>query len=343
MKKTALFCAFALKSLGLMGQDHHFTQFYAAPLQLNPALTGAFDGKYRVGAVYRDQWRALLDQPYQTFAFGADMRFATSRTASSKDKIGVGITFMNDRVNQTDFSTTQLGVSAAYHKSLNAFNTQYLSAGLQFGLNQRNVNYDYLSFQDQFDGISQFNKPSFEKLPENNFGFGDLSLGVNYTSAPKGKTGLFLGFAMHHFAQPNISFYQRPDIAANKLFTRYSAQMNVQIPVNRRVTFTPRLLATLQGPHLEMNMGANVRSVVNTGGTAIHIGGWVRPVKNLKNISVDAVALLFGMEFNNILFGLSYDLNIPTLTNYKKFQNSFEISLIYLGDYENDELLCPQF
>lgn len=326
-----------------MAQDHHFTQFYAAPLQLNPALTGAFDGKYRVGGVYRDQWRALLDQPYQTFAFGADMRFAMNQTGSAKDKLGVGITFMNDRVNQIGFSTTQLGVSAAYHKSLNAFNTQYLSAGLQFGLNQRNVNYDYLSFQDQFDGISKFDKTSFEKLPENNFGFGDLSLGVNYTSAPKGKTGLFVGLAMHHFAQPNISFYDSPDILPNKLFIRYSAQLNVAIPVNRRVTFTPRVLAALQGPHLEMNLGANLRSVINTTGTAIHIGAWARPVKNLKNISLDAVALLFGMEFDNILLGLSYDLNIPTLTNYKKFQNAFEISLVYLGDYENDELLCPQF
>ncbi len=191
MKKTALFFAFAFKSMGLMAQDHHFTQFYAAPLQLNPALTGAFDGKYRVGGVYRDQWRALLDQPYKTFAFGADMRFAMNQTASAKDKIGVGVTFMNDRVDQIGFSTTQLGISAAYHKSLNTQNSQYLSAGFQFGLNQRNVNYDYLSFQDQFNGISKFDNLTYEKLPENNFGFGDLSLGVNYTSAPKGKTGIY--------------------------------------------------------------------------------------------------------------------------------------------------------
>jgi type IX secretion system PorP/SprF family membrane protein len=342
MKKTALFCAFALKSLCLMAQDRHFTQFYAAPLQLNPALTGAFDGKYRVGGVYRDQWRSLLDQPYQTFAFGADMRFTPSR-ATVKDKIGVGITFLNDRVNQIGFSTTQLGLSGAYHKSLNAFNTQYLSAGFQFGLTQRNVNYDYLNFQDQFNGIDQFKGISREKLPENNFGYADLSMGLNYANAPKNRTGVFIGLAMHHFAQPNVSFYERPEIPNNKLFTRYSAQLNVQIPINRRVSFTPRLLAALQGPHLEMNVGANVRSVLNTSGTAIHFGGWARPVRTQNGVNLDAIALLFGMEFNNILVGLSYDLNIPTLTNYRKVQNSFEISLIYLGDYENDELLCPQF
>jgi type IX secretion system PorP/SprF family membrane protein len=343
MKKTALFCAFALKSLCLVAQDHHFTQFYAAPLQLNPALTGAFDGKYRVGGVYRDQWRTLLDQPYQTYAFGADMRFAVNRTASAKDKIGAGFSFMHDKVNQIGFSTTQFAFSGAYHKSLNALNTQYLSAGIQFAFMQRNVNYDYLTFQDGFDGVSKFDKLSYEKLPENNFSFGDLSMGVNYSSAPKGKVGLFVGLAMHHFAQPNISFYERPDIVPNKLFTRYSAQLNVPIPINRRVTFTPRVLTSLQGPHLEMNLGANIRSVMNTSGTAIHIGGWARPVRNQNNMTLDAIALLFGMEFNNILFGLSYDLNLPTLTNYKKIQNAFEISLIYLGDYENDELLCPQF
>ena len=39
-----LFCVAATT----YGQDRLFSQFYASPLTLNPALTGAFEGRYRV-------------------------------------------------------------------------------------------------------------------------------------------------------------------------------------------------------------------------------------------------------------------------------------------------------
>lgn len=60
-------------------QDKHFTQFYASPLTLNPALTGAMDGSYRIGAIYRDQWRQVLDNPIKTFSMAADLRFEANR------------------------------------------------------------------------------------------------------------------------------------------------------------------------------------------------------------------------------------------------------------------------
>src|SRR5260370_7748782 len=39
-------------------QDPQFSQFYAAPLYLNPAFAGA-TGQARVGANYRNQWPAI--------------------------------------------------------------------------------------------------------------------------------------------------------------------------------------------------------------------------------------------------------------------------------------------
>ena len=40
-------------------QDPNFSQFFASPLTLNPALTGKFDGVYRVAGNYRDQWPTI--------------------------------------------------------------------------------------------------------------------------------------------------------------------------------------------------------------------------------------------------------------------------------------------
>ncbi len=346
MKKLLVFLILISAVNRLLSQDRQFTQFYTSPLTLNPALTGSFDGKYRVGGIYRDQWRGLLQQPYQTFSFGADLRLEPFKSNVSKDRVGVGLLFFKDKVNSLDFSTTQIAVSGAYHKLLNPDNSQYLSLGVQIGLTQRNINYENLTFQDQWNGIDGYTQPQLEKLPENNFGYNDFSTGLNYSVQLENRTSIFAGASFHHINRPNVSFYKGEELPKIRLFPRYSVQLSMNYPINKEHTIfmSPRIIASKQGPHLTANAGTNFRITIDkTYNTALHIGSWVRPVKNDKGFNLDAVILMTGLEFNNILVGLSYDLNIPTLKNYRRSQNVFEISLIYLGDYDNDELLCPSF
>ncbi len=346
MKKILIYSIIFLSFGRLFSQDRQFTQFYTSPLTLNPALTGMFDGKYRVGTIYRDQWRGLLEQPYQTFSFGADLRLEPFKSNVSKDKIGAGLVFFRDKVNALDFSTTQIAISGAYHKSLNLESSQYLSLGVQMGLTQRNVNYETLNFQDQWNGVTGYSLPSSERLPENNFGYNDLTVGLNYTVQLDNKTSIFAGGSFHHANRPNVSFYKGEDIPKIRIFPRYSVQLAMNYPINKAHTLfmSPRLVASMQGPHLTANAGTNFKIMIDkTYGTSLHIGSWVRPVKNDNGFNIDAVVLMGGLEFNSILLGVSYDLNIPTLKNYRRSQNVFEISLIYLGEYDNDELLCPSF
>ncbi len=346
MKQFLFFIILFSAAQHLTGQDRQFTQFYASPLTLNPALSGAFDGKYRVGGIYRDQWRGLLQQPYQTYSFGADLRLEPFRSNINKDRIGVGLLFFKDKVNTLDFSTTQLAVSGAYHKSLNPENSQYLSLGVQIGLTQRNVNYENLTFQDQWNGIDGYTQPQLERLPENNFGYSDFSTGLNYSVQLENRTSIFAGASLYHFNRPNVAFFKGEELPKIPLYPRYSVQLSLNFPVNKAHTIfmSPRLVASKQGPHLMANAGTNFKiNIDKTYSTALHIGSWVRPVKNKDGFNLDAVVLMTGLEFNNILVGLSYDLNIPTLKNYRRSQNVFEISLIYMGEYDNDELLCPSF
>ena len=348
MKKIQLTLAASLFwTAMLFAQDRHFSQFYSSPLTLNPALTGVFDGKYRVGATYRDQWRGLLEQPYQTFAFGADLRLdAPFAERGNNDKAGIGLLFVRDIVNSLDFSTTQIAVSGAYHKALGFGTTEYLSVGFQAGLTQRNVNYENLSFQDQWNGIDGYTLPRGERLPENNFGYLDLSTGVNYSVVFGPKKSLFIGASYHHFNKPNVAFFKGETIPKQPLLQRISAQISGQFPINptNSITMSPRLLFATQGPHLEINAGTNFRAVVDeTYGTALHLGGYVRPVKSNDGINFDALVFVVGLELNNILLGVSYDINLPNIQRYRRSANTFEISLIYLGEFENDELLCPTF
>jgi len=76
--------------------------------------------------------------------------------------------------------------------------------------------------------------------------------------------------------------------------------------------------------------------------SAVHFGSWARPVKADDGMRLDAVVALLGFEINNVLFGLSYDLNLHALGANQR-QGALEFSVAYLGNYENENILCPKF
>ena len=70
-------------------QDLHFTQFQFAPLTVNPALAGAYYGSYRIGGIYRDQFRSVATNAFQTIDFHVDSPIM--RGFRDQDWIGVGV------------------------------------------------------------------------------------------------------------------------------------------------------------------------------------------------------------------------------------------------------------
>ena len=67
LKSTFFVLSLLLLCFQGRAQDFQFSQFYAAPLYLNPALTG-ISQETRMGSVYRKQWPGL---DYQFTAFTA--------------------------------------------------------------------------------------------------------------------------------------------------------------------------------------------------------------------------------------------------------------------------------
>ncbi len=342
---------FLICSLPAFAQDQHFTQFYAAPLNLNPALTGAFPGKYRIGLIYRDQGREQLGDPYQTFSGAVDLRFnINSNRKRNKDAFGGGILFYNDRNATLNFFTNSMALSGGFHKALGPKGDQYLSLGAQAGITQRNVNYGDIAFSDQFNGADGYTGGSEETLPENNFAFGDLAVGLNYSYAPEQKVGIFAGVALHHILEPEVSFYASEELPEDQnsspLYMKLSAHLGLQIPIGTSVQVLPRGLYYQQGPHKALNAGSNIRFLFDEiNGTALHVGSWVRVVDNdVEQISMDAVVLMAGLEYSNFLLGFSYDARVNSIvTTNTNRAGAFEISLAYLGNYDNDSIQCPTF
>ena len=340
-----------LMAAAAAGQDVHLTQFYAAPLSLNPALTGGFDGQLRASVNYRDQYRGLLPSPFVTTQAALDFRFPLELGGrNSGDAAAVGVMFMSDRVREYDFGTNQVMLSGGFHKLLDKRTNQILSGGLAVGIGQRTVNYGNLTWQDEFtirpDGTIGYFGDTRERLPANNITFFDASAGVNYSYAPRNRPGLFAGVAVHHFNQPNLSFYGRDDetVTEEPLDVKLTAHVAGSLPLTPTVRLLPRALVQSQGQSLEALIGSNVRFQFDEySSTALHLGSWVRGVRTVESFAADAVVALVGFEYKGVLLGTSYDLGLSQFTAGNRGQGAFEISLAYLGSYENDSLLCPSF
>ncbi len=80
-------------------QDPSFSQFFSSPLNVNPALTGSINGKWRVISNYRTQWIGP-SYPYQTGTISADSKIFQNVPGNFVDentRVGVGGMFMYDQ------------------------------------------------------------------------------------------------------------------------------------------------------------------------------------------------------------------------------------------------------
>jgi type IX secretion system PorP/SprF family membrane protein len=99
----------------IQAQDIHFSQFYNSPLTLNPTLTGYMNGNFRLGAIYRNQWREVT-KPFVTTSGSFDLPIR--KGFGDNDVMGVGAVFFHDQSGTVNLATVSVNVSFAYHKVL---------------------------------------------------------------------------------------------------------------------------------------------------------------------------------------------------------------------------------
>ncbi len=350
--RTSIVLLFSVTLAGFASaQDQNYSQFYAAPTLLNPALTGSYAGKYRVSALYRDQWRSSLEAPITSFITAVDLRFDLEGGFTDGDAFAIGLQFASDQAGPFDLSTNSISGSGAYHKALDRSASQIISAGFQFSAAQRNILYENLVFQDQFNGLDGFDGLTSEDLPENNFSFGDLAVGLNYFSSIDEDLAFYIGGAMHHILTPEISFYAKDsdkaqqEVSSSSLFRKYSLHGGATFKTLNNIGISPRAYAALQGSHFEFLVGNVFILEPNPDSFfKLHLGAWIRFERNFESaITPDVLGLQVGLNLEQLLVGFSYDINLNNLANYGGTQGVFEVSISYFGNYESEENLCPTF
>jgi type IX secretion system PorP/SprF family membrane protein len=336
-----------LASENASAQDPQFSQFYAAPLYLNPAFAGSTN-QGRAGVNYRNQWPAI-DANFTTFSAFADFYLEDYNS-------GVGAILTRDYVNLV--GVQNISFAAQYSYDLSIVKGLSFRPGFEVGITNRSINFGKLVFGDQLDpNTGSISGPTAESLRGSNRFYPDLSTGgLFYTSFA------WLGFAAHHLTTPNISlsgeqsdlpikysvhggykFYFKPGVMGTGIFSRQSER-----------SVAPAVQWRHQGPYDQLDIGTYFTF------EPLLIGMWYRgvPYKKVNGFSNnESIVLLVGMTImkgestrRDILnIGYSYDYTISQLGIGSG--GAHEFSLVYSWPIRNPRkppkekmvIPCPDF
>jgi type IX secretion system PorP/SprF family membrane protein len=308
--QTLFFLTLILRAGTLFAQDPIFSQFYAAPLQLNPAFAGTAQAPF-IAANYRMQYPSFVSgAAYSTFAVSYDQTLNRSNSS-------IGISIMTDDAGQGIMKKTF--ASALYSYRVNIREDIQARIGVEAGLIQSNLDWDKLQFLDQADPITGFEvpRPSAEVRPtELNKTLFDLSTGFLINAK-----NFYIGVSGKHLATPNEGYLNVNQNLRVGLPIRWSLHGGYEITLregNRRrpKTFvTPSVLAVKQGDFVQVVVGAYA------GFGPLFTGMWYRQTPS----NPDAVIFTLGFKQESFKVGYSYDFGVGVLAG--KTGGSHELSL----------------
>lgn len=330
MKKQLLFILSVFAAVNLSGQHFQFTQFYAAPMHLNPAFTGD-NVCSRVSTNYRDQWPGVTGR-FVTYQVSYDTYIMSKNS-------GLGAMVMTDRSGSGNLQS--LSVSGLYSYEVALTKYWFARAGMQMSYVARSVNMSNLLFGDQI--ARGGNVATIEAAPEIR-SYIDLSSGLLVYSQK-----YFAGFAAHHLTSPDQALTPNGE---SRLPTEYSVHMGGKYPLDNMAPYksdiyiTPAFHYKAQNKFDQFDLGFYYTN------KPLVTGVWYRGIPGFKAYrsgysNNDAVAVLVGLMIDRMKMGYSYDVTISRLVN--QTGGSHEVSLSYefckLKKKKKKPILisCPRF
>lgn len=321
-------------------QDPNFSQFFVSPLTLNPALTGKFDGNFRIAGNYRDQWPAI-NKAFVTSTISVDMPILRSYL-SDLDTWGIGIMAMSDKTANGILSTNMISFSTAYHKGLDEDGLSTLGVGFQGTYTNKMLDGTKLHFEDELQLDGSWNVSGADAIYNRqlNVHYFDASVGALYNGSTDGYNNYYLGVSVYHINRPKESFTGDVFYTLNP---RVTVTAGGAIPVGDKTR-------TIYLSSLYSNQAGATNIVVGGAGgfqlnedednpTNFYAGLWTR----FNNVD-DAVIPYMGLEFSGLRLGVSYDVNVSSLKTASESRGGIEISLVYIKRPPGYKPIpCPRF
>jgi len=335
---------YALLILGFVSsvtaQDPQFSQFYAAPLYLNPAFAGSTQ-QGRVGMNYRNQWPGI-DANFTTVSAFADFYLEDYNS-------GVGAILTRDYANVLGLQSIGLGFQYAYQLQINKKIS--FRPGVQVSINSRSINYNKLIFGDQINPDGSIDATA-ESLSGGSVFFPDLGFGGLLFSEHA-----WIGIAAFHLLTPNQSLVGGSDElpmkfsahAGYKFFFKSGVMGMGYETKPQEKSLAPAIQYRHQGQFDQMDLGMYLTLEPLT------VGMWYRgvPYKKVNGyVNNESLVLSIGLhkkasnKLNDLLsIGYSYDYTISQLGPGSG--GAHEFSLIYSWPIRNprkpskDKLVIP--
>lgn len=306
--------------LDTYAQDTQYSQFYAAPLYLNPALTGASE-LTRIGINYRNQWPGL-DQSFNSYSAYIDHYIMDYNS-------GIGLIFNGSQESMAQLSTNEIGLSYAYRLQISQ--DLFFRVGGQVSFMQRNAFFSDLVFGSQIDIVNGTIGGITDELDgvplDSKYSFMDYAVGgLFYTDK------YWLGVSAHHLSEPNRSFVEGQ---ISKLPMKLSAQGGVKFDLGhggrdyfthayseRSISFAFNYKQ--QDPFNQLDLGAQLFL------EPLVLGLWYRGIPTKNSLpNNEAIIGLVGVSLPSGLdIGYSYDVTVSKL-GQKNSGGAHELSIRY--------------
>ena len=236
------FSIFILLSTNIDSQDVFFSQYENTPLNLNPSLTGNFDGKARLFLNYRNQWPSLLKQAsYKTGSISLDSKFKIGNSS----KLGLGFNTLFDRAGNLNFESNRLNfLTSIMHDFIKTKNSYHsISLGFNFSFINQQFDIEKAKFPGQKDSLEEYNSKIH---------FFDFSTGLSWDYKSNSRLSFQLGASINNINRPNISFGKSNE---HKLNVRFNLHGNSELPLFKEFSLIPSFMYISQGNYDILTLG----------------------------------------------------------------------------------------
>jgi type IX secretion system PorP/SprF family membrane protein len=324
----ALTCALLFSVKRISAQDFHLSMYDAAPLFLNPSMTGVFDADWRLHLQYRTQWKSVNFKPYTTGLVSFDMPYK---------KWGFGAQVGNFRAGIGNYNAFQAVGSAAYTVSLDAAKAHNLTMGAQAGFTQKSIEYQLHTFNNQYVTT---NGGGFDNGLNSNESFVGQAIFVPVTNAgilyyyarQQSKLNPFFGISAFNLIEPQETFFG----GENNLTRRFFAHIGTRINITELFYLLPKVLVMNQAPFNEQTYALDAGYYLKS--SELHVLG------GLIYRNADAFILTLGLRRDNYIARIGYDINTSSLAPSTTGRGGFEISFTYMKQKPKPvgEKICPR-
>jgi type IX secretion system PorP/SprF family membrane protein len=281
-------------------QDAQYTQYMYNTININPAYAGS-RGVMSIFGLHRTQWAGLDGAPV-TNAFSINTPFKNSN-------LGVGLSFVNDRIGPTD--ENKISVDLSY--TIKTSETYKLSFGVKGSANLFNLDPTKLNIYTADNSLQGYNN----KFSPN------VGAGAYFHSNKS-----YIGFSI-----PN--FFETKRYSDND-YVVYKEKMNFYLigghvfDLSSNLKLKPAFLGKMvQGAPLQLDVSANF--LINEKFVLGAAWRWSA-----------AASLMAGFQINDGLYiGYGYDLETTKLAHYNS--GSHEIFLRFELFKRQDRIVAPRF